>query len=211
MRKGGRKINIGIDIDGVINDLSLFHIVCGTKFCYEHSLKIKIDEHAMDSLDIFGWDEHVDNFFWNQYHRKLLLCPDFVRPYASYVTKKLCDGGHKIYIISARKNSDLPNIRNCSMYNLTKKYLENCNIYYNELFLSTNKWELINHLDINIMIEDNPSFFMTQTKRNKITLFCFNTPYNQQICGENIFRVYSWHDILFKINNLVYKESAYEN
>lgn len=96
------------------------------------------------------------------------------------------------------------------MYDLTQMYLHNCNVNYNHLILSDNKWELIKSLNIDLMIEDNPSFFTSSKRSLSIPLMCFNTPYNQDVCGFNITRVYSWHDILFKIKNEMYKEDNYE-
>lgn len=194
------KINIGIDIDGVINDLSLFHIACGTKFSYENFISTHINEQLMDSKDILGWSKNIDDIFWEQYYLKLLLYPDFIRPYASDATKCLYDKGHTIYIISSRKDADLPIKEKRSMYILTEKYLKNSKIFYSKLYLTENKWDIINTLNIDIMIEDHPAFF-THRKSSPL-LFCFNTPYNQEIYGENIFRVYSWYDILEKINKM---------
>ena len=197
-------MNIGIDIDGVINDLSLFHITCGTEFCYENNIKTVINEHVMDSRDIFSWDQSIDNIFWEKYYLKLLLYPDFTRFYVPQATHSLRSNGHNIYFISARKDAELPSFEKRTMYDITQMYLHNCNVNYNNLFLSENKWELIKSLDIELMIEDNPSFFTSPQRFHSIPLMCFNTSYNQDVCGINITRVYSWNDILFKIKNEMY-------
>lgn len=200
-------MNIGIDIDGVVNDLSLFHIACGTKFCFENNISFKINEHAMDSQAIFSWGSSIDNLFWENYYLKLLLYPDFVRSYVSQATHILRSCGHKLFFISARKDSELPYFEKRTMFDLTEMYLHNCKINYNELILNENKWKLIKRLNIHLMIEDDPLFFLSSQDSCSIPLMCFSTPYNQNVFERNVIRVYSWYDILLKIKK---EEATYE-
>ena len=196
-------INIGIDIDGVINNLSLFHMSCGSKFCFDHNLSCKIDTGGYDSTDIFNWGITIDGDFWEEYYLKLLLETDYVRPYAVEVINKLKEN-HKIFIISSRKNSDLPLNAHDNMYNITKKYLNKMHLTYDTLIL-TNKpkhHELIkNHIDT--MIEDNPIFFKESAPVLNIPLLCFDAPYNKECSANNIIRVYSWYDVLKTIEEVV--------
>lgn len=208
--KGVKTINIGIDIDGVINNLSLFHITCGSKFCYENNLDIVINENEMDSLNIFNWNKSIDNLFWQQYYLHLLYYPDYIRPFVSFVTHAFHDKGYNIYIISSRKDADLPHIEKNSMHSITEKYLTNANIFYNAIFLTDNKWERIHALKIDFMIEDNPIFFSKVPQIESVKLMCFSTPYNQKVYGKNVIRVHSWHDILHKIDDAAQKEDTYE-
>lgn len=174
-------------------------------------MKTNINPNAWDSMDIFGWSRYMDDYFWAQYYLYLLLYPDFIRPYASEVMEYLGKMGHKIYIISARQDSDLPSAEKRSMSQITKGYLVNGAIPYDELILTSDKWKVIDNLNINIMIEDNPTFFKSSANSRHIPLICFDTPYNQNICAENIYRVCSWYEILIRINHLLYKEDINEN
>lgn len=194
------QIVIGIDIDGVVNDLTLFHISCGTKYCIENKIPYHIFSSYMDSTDIFQWSVQVDETFWNQYYLQLLLYPDFVRPFVSKVTKLLIEEGHTLIFITARKDQDLPSHESHSMFNITSRYLNENQIYYSELVLSSYKEKIINSKKIDIMIEDNPNFFQKYSSLQNISLLCFDTPYNTQVSGQNIKRVYSWYDILQKIH-----------
>ena len=195
------EINIGIDIDGVINDLSQFHIACGTKFCYEHSLAHHIYATEMDSMDIFKLTKEMDSQFWKEYYTELIISKRFIRPHAAEVIENLHKMKHKIYIISARNDNDLPVHISKSMYQLTTEYLELNHIFYDNLILTSDKWKYIAELNVDVMIEDNPIFF-TETMTSSCSLLCFDTPYNRSINHQNIVRVYSWFDILDKIKQI---------
>lgn len=192
-------ITIGIDIDGVVNDLSLFHITCGTKYCFDHNILYTVNNKYIDSTDIFQWDVRTDQLFWEQYYLDLLLHSKFVRPFAAEVTKRLIDEGHSIIFITARKDEDLPFVEVRSMLNITSQYLKENHISYTELILSQSKDKIIISKNIDIMIEDDPLFFQNSSSLFNIPLFCFDTLYNTKISGSNIIRVYSWYDILRKI------------
>ena len=203
------EINIGIDIDGVINVLSQFHIACGTKFCYEQGLSPRIRATEMDSMDILKLTKEMDNQFWQEYYTELIISKKYVRPYAAEVIENLHKKKYKIYIISARDDNDLPAHISKSMYQLTTEYLKSNHIFYDDLILTPDKWKSISELNVDVMIEDNPTFF-TETKTSSCSLLCFDTPYNKSINSQNIVRVYSWFDILNKIKRIT-KENINEH
>lgn len=194
-----KKINIGIDIDGVINDLMLFNLSCGTKFSYLTKTDISVNCSQYDSKDIFKWSEKNDMTFWSGFYEELLLKSTFTRPFAaeviSFLKKK-----HKIYIITARKNTDLPKTEKRDMELITKMYLKNNNILYDKLVFSTKeKYKEIVKYNIDIMIEDNVQNINEIIKNTDAKVFCFNTPYNVSCQHSNIIRVYTWYDILIKM------------
>ena len=64
-------MKIGIDIDGVLNSQYNFCIDYGTKFCNEIG-KYKLENvHAIDTTDMFLWDDEVAHKFWNKYRKDL--------------------------------------------------------------------------------------------------------------------------------------------
>ncbi len=193
-------IVIGIDIDGVINDLTLFHVTCGTKYCLDNDIAYNIVNNCMDCADIFQWDACTEQLFWEQYYLHLLLHPQFIRPFVSEVTKQLIDEGHTLIFITARKDQDLPFKETQSMFNITSRYLQENHIFYSDLILSNSKEDVILSKHINIMIEDNPIFFQICSSILSIPLLCFDTLYNTHISGMNVVRVYSWYDVLQKIH-----------
>ncbi len=193
-------IVIGVDIDGVVNDLTLFHVSCGTKYCLDNNILYTIDDKQMDSVNIFQWTAYTDQLFWKQYYLYLLLRSEFIRPFVSEVTRQIIDEGHTLIFVTARKEQDLPSNEFQSMFNITSRYLQENHIYYSDLILSQSKEKVIISKNIDIMIEDNPLFFQKYSSLFNIPLLCFDTLYNTQISGMNIIRVYSWYDILQKIH-----------
>lgn len=193
-------IVIGIDIDGVVNDLTLFHVACGTKYCLDNNIAYSVSNNYMDSTDIFHWNIYTDKLFWKQYYLHLLLYSKFIRPFVSEVTKRLIDEGKTLIFITARGDQDLPSKEPQSMFDITSRYLQGNQIYYSDLVLSQSKNDVIISKHIDIMVEDNPLFFQECSVDLNIPLLCFDTLYNTQISGENIIRVYSWYDILQKIH-----------
>lgn len=193
-------IVIGIDIDGVVNDLTLFHIACGTKYCLENNILYTLVNNHIDSADIFKWNAYTDQLFWKQYYLYLLLRSEFIRPFVSEVTKKLIAEGHLLIFITARKDQDLPSNESQSMFNITARYLQENHIYYTDLVLSQSKEKVIISRHVDVMIEDNPLFFQKYGPLLKIPLLCYDTLYNTHISDINVIRVYSWYDILQKIH-----------
>lgn len=193
-------IVIGVDIDGVVNDLTLFHVACGTRYCLDNNILYTVVNNHIDSVDIFQWNAHTDRLFWEQYYLHLLLRSEFIRPFVSEVTKQLIDEGHTLIFVTARKDQDLPSNETQSMFNITSRYLQENHIYHSDLVLSQSKEKVIVSKHIDIMIEDNPLFFQQYSSLLNIPLLCFDTLYNTQISGTNVVRVYSWHDVLQKIH-----------
>lgn len=195
-------IIIGVDIDGVVNDLTLFHVACGTKYCLNNNIIYTVTNNHMDSADIFQWNAHTDWLFWEQYYLHLLLRSEFIRPFVSEVTKQLINEGHTLIFITARKDQDLPANEPKSMFDITSRYLQENHIYHSDLVLSQSKEKVIISKHIDIMIEDNPLFFQKYSSLFNIPLLCFDTLYNTQISGMNVVRVYSWYDVLQKIHSI---------
>ena len=193
-------IIIGVDIDGVVNDLTLFHVACGTKYCLDNNILYTVINNHMDSAEIFQWNAHNDWLFWEEYYLYLLLRSEFIRPFVSEVTKRLVDEGHTLIFVTARKDQDLPASEPQSMFDITSRYLQENHIYHSDLVLSQSKEKVIISKHIDIMIEDNPLFFQKYSSLLNIPLLCFDTLYNTQISGINVVRVYSWYDVLQKIH-----------
>ena len=148
-------MRIGIDIDGVINNLAAYYIECGTKYCYEKNIDTKINISAYKPCDIFGWGRSIEKDFREKYYKELLIGNDFLRINAVKVIQQLYLD-HELFIITARTDKDLPSTIVASMKTITLKWLSRNNIPFNNLFFSTvDKVSAIHKLKLDWMIEDN--------------------------------------------------------
>lgn len=193
-------IKIGIDIDGVMNNLEEFYKTYGSKFCYENKLPLQINEKKYKLRDIFNWNKETENLFWDTYYDILLLGRMFLRPHVEEVIHSLFKS-HEIVIISARTEEKLPKCINKSMKETTKIWLKENHIEYDHLvFSDVDKTPNIIEYGIDVMIEDNPTFIMDAAKSG-INLICFDASYNSHLQHKNIIHVYSWYSLFSIISN----------
>lgn len=193
-------IKIGIDIDGVMNNLEEFYKSYGTKFCYENNIPLQINAHEYKLKDIFNWDKIIEKKFLNTYYDILLTRNEFLRPHTEEVMHIL-HKMHEVVIITARNERDLPLNTNKSMEEVTKTWLKDNNINYDYLvFSGIDKTQVIWDYKIDLMIEDNPIFLMTAAEAN-VKLLCFDASYNCYLQHPNILHTCSWYDLLYNICN----------
>lgn len=80
-------------------------------------------------------------------------------------------------------------------------WLAQNDIFYDQIIFSTNyKKDEILANNIDIMIEDKSS--NVQALAQVTNVICFDAGHNKDVNGKNIFRCYSWYDILSTINAL---------
>lgn len=197
---GGININIGIDIDGVMNNLEDFYKSYGSKFCYEYNLPFQINDKEYKIRDMFRWNKIIENLFYDTYYDILLSGKQFLHPHVEEVICSL-HKSHEIVIISARTEKKLPKCINKSMEETTKIWLKENNIVYDYLvFSEVNKMQEIIKYKIDVMIEDNPIFIMNAANAG-MNLICFDASYNYHLRHKNIIHTYSWYNLLSIISN----------
>ncbi len=193
------KVRIGIDIDGVLLNMGQFVLDYGSKFCYEHNLDFEIQDGEYDERKAFGLSEEEAEKFWNEYLVK------YIESMPRECTKEVIDilkENHEIYIITARDEYGLPQEYYGSMQKLTKKWLEENKIYYDKLiFSSEGKLDVCQENKIDVMIEDSPNN-IEKLSKGDLQVFCYDSSYNKKANGNNVIRVYSWYDILNKIQKI---------
>lgn len=193
-------MKIGIDIDGVLNSQYNFCIDYGTKFCQELGKYNLQNVDAIDTTDMFLWGDDIAHQFWNKYRKDLVVNLP-AKKYCSEVINKLKKEGNLIYIITARKNNDewFPDILKEDVEGITKKWLEENKIYYDEIVFNVkNKGKYCKDNKVDIMIEDDPINLRKLVGNTNV--FIFDYPYNRSVEFDNLTRVYSWYDIYYKIN-----------
>ena len=186
-------MRIGIDIDGVITDMARFVADYGIKFCNENNIVYHIKDDEYDETKALGITPTQAKKFWNTY-LEFYATKYPPRDFSQEVIKKLRKN-HEIYIVTARNEQGLPKESYGKMQDLVKKWLCDFNIEYDKLiFTNGSKLPYCLENKIDIMIEDSPNNVCDISK--ELPVLCFDNPYNKNVFGPNITRMYSWYDIL---------------
>ena len=193
-------MRIGIDIDGVLTDLERFVIDYGTKFCKENNIPIKVELGHYDENKILNLTEEQTIKFWNEYiiYYATKYNP---REFASEIINKLKEEGHEIYIITARNDYGVPKEYIGKMKEIVPNWLKDNDISYDKIiYTEGSKLPYCVGNYIELMIEDSP--VNIKDISSKIPVLCFNCKYNENLEGENIKRVYTWHHVYSKIKEM---------
>lgn len=181
-------MKIGIDIDGVLTDISQFYLDYGAKFAFENNIKEIKNPDGYAIEEILGLEEGKHKDFWKKYD-KFYIKKKYTMEFASEVIEKLKNDGNEIHLITARNPGE--------ERDNTINWLENNNIYYDELTFTDKKVDYCKINNIDLMIEDTPNNILKISKL--IPVICLDARYNKTCKGKNIIRCYSWYDIYSKI------------
>lgn len=186
-------MRIGVDIDGVLNDIGQWHYSCGFKFCIENNINRGFNPNKYMMEEQFGLTDKENYKFWKEYIFDLMVSIP-TRPYAAKVIHNLREMGHEIIILTARDNRYLTNQYANTMNFYVEEWLNKNNIEYDGIISgSGNKKDKCLKNNIDIMIEDKASNILEIS--NHIPVLCFDAPYNKNINKYRVFRVYSWYQI----------------
>lgn len=191
-------MRIGIDIDGVLTNYENFIKAYGTKYSYENNISMQeLDFTQYDEKKAFHWTKEQYRDFWTKY--LLWYATKYLaRENASEVLQILKNEGHKIYIITARNNEELPDDKKEQMKQIVKQWLEENHILYDQLIFSgESKLSVCMENKIEIMVDDSP--FVLEEVGKCIPVICFDAEYNKNIKGME--RIHSWYELLNKIHD----------
>ena len=183
-------MKIGIDIDNVIsnfNDTLLTEYLLHDKELRNSGIINKNADYIRKGM--FDWNENEETNFYKNNIERIAKKLGVIEGAKEYIDK-LHDDGHIICIITGRNNGEYT-----EPYNMTKKWLEDNNIYYDDLILTdaydkhAKTKQCLEH-NIDIMIDDSVSI-CSDCVENGITTILMDTPYNRY---SNIQRVKSWKE-----------------
>lgn len=194
-------MNIGIDIDDTISNTYETVIPYAQKYQIEELHKSPILDRNKElathkyTKALHNWNDEEENIFWEKYYVKML--PKIkVKELASENIKELRKK-HNIYLITARWDNEEKEISK-----LTKKWLEDNEIVYDELILNAGtKLELCKKHNIDIFIDDSFQNCKELTE-NGIRTFIMDSKTNGKYNDKNITRVYSWPHISQEISKI---------
>lgn len=186
-------MRIGVDIDGVLNNIGEWHYSCGFKFCCDNHIDRGFEPTKYLIEEQFFLTDEENYKFWREYIFDVMVSIP-VRPYAAKIVRSLREMGHEIIILSARDNRYLTNQYADTMNFYVEEWLSKNNIEYDEIITrSGDKRVKCMENKIDIMIEDKASNVLKISQ--DIPVLCFDAPYNGNIEGKNVIRVYSWYQI----------------
>ena len=194
-------MRIGIDIDNVISNFN--EMLLETYLIHDKELRNTgiINPNAKYiRTGMFDWSNEEELSFYKDniegIAKKLK-----VKEKAKEYIDRLHSDGHLIYIITGRDNGEYS-----EPYNMTKKWLDENNIYYDNLILTdaydihAKSLECLKN-DIDIMIDDSVRI-CSDLITSGITTILMDTPYNRKI---NINRVKNWEEFYEFVSS--YKEN----
>lgn len=190
-------MKIGIDIDNVIsnfNDTLLTEYLLHDKELRNSGIINKNADYIRKGM--FDWNEDEETNFYKNNIERIAKKLGIIEGAKEYIDK-LHDDGHIICIITGRDNGEYT-----EPYNMTKKWLEDNNIYYDNLILtdaydkSAKTKQCLEH-NIDIMIDDSVRI-CSDCIENGITTILMDTPYNKY---SNIQRVKSWKEFYRYVSN----------
>ncbi len=194
-------MRIGIDIDNVISNFN--EMLLETYLIHDKELRNTgiINPNAKYiRTGMFDWSNEEELSFYKDniegIAKKLK-----VKEKAKEYIDRLHSDGHLIYIITGRDNGEYS-----EPYNMTKKWLDENNIYYDNLILTdaydmhAKSLECLKN-DIDIMIDDSVRI-CSDLITSGITTILMDTPYNRKI---NIKRVKNWEEFYEFVSS--YKEN----
>lgn len=170
-------MNIGIDIDGTINN---FQDVVIKILAMEYDIHIHKSQYEI--YDKLTPQQQNDFFYHND---DFLLHSVSVLPYAQSVIKDLLLLNNNVYLITARKYNCVEN---------TLQWLRMHKIPYTDIYFNTeNKVDVCKWKNITYMIDDNP-YVLDELINHNIPSIVFQHEYNQHI-NNYAFKSNDWKNI----------------
>lgn len=194
-------MRIGIDIDNVIADFNN-----GLINAYlEHDKTLRnngiVNEKAQYiRWGMFDWSKKEEEEFYYNNIEKIAENLTVITGAKVYIDK-LKEDGHQIILITGRDNGDYSRPKE-----MTEKWLEKNNIYYDKLVLTNayaggkfSKTDECIKYNIDVMIDDSRNV-CKELNDVGIKVFIMDTRFNREIT--NIERVYNWEELYNKIRGM---------
>jgi len=190
-------MNIGIDMDGVLTNIQGFNLKHAPTFFKKKFNRNIVDENPYDIRDVFGCSDNEYTVYWQKYLLKYAILEP-ARKGAKKVVKRLHAEGHKIFIISKRVFTCRDDFLGKLMRFLMRNWLWRNGIKYDEIVFCDNDIPdskgiacRINNIDV--MIDDEVVNIEAILPFAKV--ICFDTSYNRDYKGENVFRAKDWEEV----------------
>ena len=183
-------MKIGLDIDGVLTDIhGYIHRHAPPYFRRKFGREVE-EKDSCDIRDIFNCPDDEWISYWKKYLPKYVILEP-AREGARTFTQTLLKDGHEIFIITKRVFTCRQDIMGKIMRGIVRNWLWRNGIRYRELIfcdadIPDSKKTACLDKSIDIMIDDEPLNINSIAQVAKA--ICFDTSYNRECTGDNIFR-----------------------
>jgi len=183
-------MTIGIDIDGVLTNIHNFNMRHAPAFFKRKYDRDVVDETPYDIRDMFACSDKEWMAYWRRYLIKYATAEP-ARQGAREFTDKLRKDGHEIIIISKRVFSARKGFLGMFMRTMVRNWLHRNGIWHREAIFCAHdvtdiKKTICLEKNVKILIDDEPDNIYSVAEVAKV--ICFDTSYNKDVAGENIFR-----------------------
>lgn len=189
-------MKIGIDVDNTItNTIPILKEYCRKYNDEVVKRNLKMNENGYTTRTLYDWTTEENLIFCNRYFHEIFLKVD-VKENAREVIEKMKNEFNEIYIITARSEPTV-----IEPYNVTKKFLDNNNIVYDEIIVNCeDKYKYCKENGIEIMIDDEPKNIRTISEI--IPVIVFGGVHNENCKGENVIKVNTWEEVYKEYRNI---------
>ena len=196
-------MNIGIDIDGVLNYIANFQLKYGIPWFRQRGYEV-VDYNGFDIKDIFNCSDELRREFWKSTTENGIPLKDALifdmarntkmRPGVKELIDKLNDDGDHIYVISERYGTNKSGPVGLYNRKLVFDWFKNNGIDIPKdkfVFVPEGKTkaDIYKELDIDVILEDKPENINAVNDNENLYAVVFNAGYNEGIEGEKIRRV----------------------
>ncbi|MCM1529815.1 MAG: hypothetical protein NC093_07450 [Alistipes sp.] len=195
-------MNIGVDCDGVLTDMSEYIFHYGEKWFKRKP----VDPNGCSTAEIFGCSEKEEFLFGIRYF--FTYCRKWQpRRGAAAVIRKLANEGNSVYQITARKFVTQNDPLGAYSRHVYRKWLKEHHFHFKDIFYCSEKTAVRDKLrgcrkySVDIMIDDRPDIALYLADHG-IHVLLFDTAYNRGVVHENITRVMNWKDVYKKLSGL---------
>lgn len=188
-------MNIGIDIDDTLNNLSDILLEYGKRYNKENSIEHVIQKEKYDFEQAFGWNKEQENKFKEQYIGTC-LSQATIKAGARECIQKLKEEGHRIFIITARTPEETVE----NVQEISEEWLQRNGIILDKLEIGCEqKIDKCREHNIDVFIDDNTEHCKAVHENLGIPVILFDSIYNQDT--KDYDRVYSWEEVYEIVEN----------
>lgn len=182
-------MKIGIDIDDTI--ANSYDNFCTYALKYDKKLRnTGIVKNNRKYYDDFDWSNEETSKFFEDYFLEIF---SYIKPKKEAINILNClyQDGHELIFITSRNNMNTK----YNIYNITKKWMEECNIPYTKIITEAKyKGPICKKENIDLFIDDSWGQCTFIADNNKIPVILYDE-YDKYKDSQGIIRVHNWNEI----------------